>query len=57
VCSYLNKYPEKERDVNNYLSNKITLEEAQNKLGLYKTIPNENQYIESDTTADKAKRL
>ncbi len=56
VCSYLNKYPEKERDVNNYLSNKITLEEAQNKLGLYKTIPNENQYIESDTTADKAKR-
>jgi hypothetical protein len=57
VCSYLNKYPEKERDINNYLSNKITLEEAQNKLGLYKTIPNENQYIESDTTADKAKRF
>lgn len=57
VCSYLNKYPEKERDVNNYLSNKITLEEAQNKLGLYKTVPNENQYIESDTTADKAKRF
>ena len=57
VCSYLNKYPEKERDINNYLSNKTTLEEAQNKLGLYRTVPNENQYIESDTTADKAKRF
>lgn len=57
VCSYLNKYPEKERDVNNYLSNKITLEEAQNKLGLYRTVPNENQYIESDTWWDKTKRF
>lgn len=56
VCSYLNKYPERERDVSNYLAWKTTLEEAQNKLGLYKTIPNESQYVESDTLWDKAKR-
>lgn len=57
VCSYLNKYPERERDVSNYLAWKTTLEEAQNKLGLYRTVPNENQYIESDTGLQKAKRI
>lgn len=57
VCSYLNKYPERERDVSNYLAWKTTLEEAQNKLGLYRTVPNEDQYIESDTGVQKAKRI